>query len=101
MQLAIPPHEQQSERARWVTERVYAEVYGLSRQTLTNWRYRDRLAGRSTAAPGQPVYRTFGRAVRYLIEASDDAIAEAAAKLKKIDAARGKSLDAENNGAAA
>jgi hypothetical protein len=59
--------QQQTELGRWVSEQTYANVYGLSRQTLTNWRYRDKLAGRSEAAPGFPIYRRFGKAVRYLL----------------------------------
>ena len=50
---------------RWVSEKVYSELHSISRQTLTNWRYRDRLAGLSEAAPGYPRYKRFGRAVRY------------------------------------
>jgi hypothetical protein len=50
---------------RWVSEKVFAEIHGLSRQTLTNWRYRDRRAGRREAPPGYPQYRYFGSAVRY------------------------------------
>jgi hypothetical protein len=49
----------------WVTERVYSELHSISRQTLSNWRYRDKAAGRSGAALGFPVYRRFGRAIRY------------------------------------
>ena len=54
---------------KWVTERAYSEKFGLARATLTNWRYRDHLAGRSEAAPGYPQYRRFGRAVRYWLPA--------------------------------
>jgi hypothetical protein len=54
---------------RWVTEQVFSEIHSISRQTLANWRYRDRLAGRTEAAPGFPIYRRFGKAVRYLLEA--------------------------------
>ena len=50
---------------RWVTEQEYARVHELHRQTLCNWRYRDRRAGRDCAEPGYPRYRRFGRAVRY------------------------------------
>jgi hypothetical protein len=53
---------------QWVSEKVYASSKQLSAQTLTNWRYRDRLAGRSEAAPGYPIYRRFGRAVRYWMD---------------------------------
>lgn len=52
---------------RWVSEAVYADIYALSRQTLTNWRYEDRKAGRNGAREGFPVYRRFGRAVRYWV----------------------------------
>jgi hypothetical protein len=60
----------QKQLGRWVTERVYAEIYGLNYQTLCNWRYRDRKAGRNCAPPGFPQYRRFGRAVRYWLESS-------------------------------
>lgn len=50
---------------KWVTEKVYAEVHSLSKQVLANWRHRDLLAGRTEAGPGFPMYRRFGRAVRY------------------------------------
>ena len=53
---------------RWVSEKAYAESKGLAPQTLCNWRYRDRLAGRTEAAPGYPIYRRFGRAVRYWMD---------------------------------
>ena len=56
------------EKSRWVSEKAYATRHGLSRQTLCNWRYRDRLAGRTEAEVGFPVYRKFGQAVRYLLE---------------------------------
>jgi hypothetical protein len=54
-----------SSRGKWVTESVYSNICGLSRQTLTNWRARDRKAGRRTAEPGYPHYVYFGGAVRY------------------------------------
>lgn len=50
---------------KWVSAKVYATFFGLSQDTLGNWRWRDRRAGRSEAVPGFPVYRRFGRAVRY------------------------------------
>jgi len=56
---------------RWVTEARYSEIYSISRQTLANWRYRDRRAGRTEAVLGFPVYRRFGKAVRYLLEGSE------------------------------
>jgi hypothetical protein len=55
---------------RWVTEATFSEIHGISRQTLANWRYRDRQAGRVGAASGYPVYKRFGRAVRYLLPAA-------------------------------
>jgi len=50
---------------RWISERAFANLHGLSKQTLANWRYRDHKAGRAEAGPGYPQYRYFGRAVRY------------------------------------
>lgn len=50
---------------QWITGREYARIHGLSPQTLINWRYRDRKAGRCEAVPGYPRYKYFGRAVRY------------------------------------
>ena len=49
----------------WVTERVYSELHSISRQNLSIWRYRDKVASRSGAALGFPVYRRFGGAIRY------------------------------------
>jgi hypothetical protein len=62
---------------RWITAAAYAEIYSLTEQTLANWRYQDRQAGRHEARPGYPRYRYFGSAVRYEIEipASDGAAA--------------------------
>ena len=55
-------------KRRWLTEREYAEIHAIARQTLRNWRYQDRQAGRDGAAPGKPAYRRFGGAVRYPID---------------------------------
>jgi hypothetical protein len=52
---------------KWVTERIYAELHSISRQTLANWRYRDRRAGRCQATIGYPQYRYFGSTVRYWV----------------------------------
>lgn len=52
---------------QWVSARQLAELLGLHPQTLGNWRYHDRLAGRGHAAPGKPVYKRFGAAVRYAV----------------------------------
>jgi hypothetical protein len=54
----------------WVTEKEYARLHGLSRQTLTNWRYRDRRAGRREAPAGYPQYKYFGQPFRYRMEGS-------------------------------
>jgi len=71
MQVTTKHSTQTLVSGRWITERQYAELHSISRQTLSNWRFRDRRAGRSSASPGYPVYRRFGRAVRYyLIEDS-------------------------------
>ena len=53
----------------WIKEAEFASMHELSRQTLCNWRYRDRKAGRTQASPGYPQYRYFGRAVRYWLPA--------------------------------
>jgi hypothetical protein len=53
---------------RWVTEKAFSDLTAIPRQTLANWRSRDRAAGRAGAAPGYPEYRRFGRAIRYRIE---------------------------------
>lgn len=51
----------------WITEKDFARTYKLSPRTLTNWRYRDRKEGRTEAAPGYPIYKYFGRSVRYFL----------------------------------
>jgi hypothetical protein len=56
---------------QWVTEAEYAQKHRLARQTLTNWRFRDRRAGRKQAQPGYPIYRYFGGAVRYWLPADE------------------------------
>lgn len=57
--------DEHGQAGRWVTAAEYARLTGLSEQTLANWRYRDRKAGRTEAEPGKPRYRYFGKAVRY------------------------------------
>lgn len=52
---------------RWVTAAEYAAHIGVSVQTLANWRWQDRKAGRDGPGPGKPLYRRFGRSVRYLL----------------------------------
>jgi len=59
------PHET---TRQWVTERVYAHTYGLSEQTLRNWRHKDLKSGRMEAEPGKPQYRRFGRSIRYRLD---------------------------------
>ena len=58
---------------RWIRDAEFARIHGLSRQTLCNWRYQDRKAGRTQAHPGYPQYRYFGRAVRYWLSAEQPA----------------------------
>ena len=57
---------------RWITERQYAELHGLTKGTLSNWRHRDHMSGRIEAAPGFPRYRRWGRAVRYWLPLESD-----------------------------
>ena len=52
---------------QWVSARKYADIHDLRPQTLANWRYQDRKAGRNGAAPGYPQYRRFGGAIRYCL----------------------------------
>lgn len=54
-------------KIRWISGRELARLLRLHPQTLGNWRYQDRLAGRGHAAPGKPVYKRFGAAVRYAV----------------------------------
>jgi hypothetical protein len=56
-------------QGRYVTPKVYAAVHGVSVQSLANWRYQDKKAKRSSALPGKPEYRFFGRSVRYWLPA--------------------------------
>jgi hypothetical protein len=53
---------------RWVTDVQFSRLTGLSRQTLANWRLRDRDAGRIRR--GYPVWRLFGGCVRYWVDES-------------------------------
>lgn len=61
--------DEQGAAGRWVTAAVYARVAGISTNTLANWRYQDRKAGRNEAEPDKPRYRYFGSAVRYWLPA--------------------------------
>ena len=53
---------------RWITAAELARLTGLSEQTLANWRLADRRAGCPGGRPGYPRWRSFGRAVRYVIK---------------------------------
>ena len=59
---------------RWVTAKLYSEIYNLPVPTLSNWRFHDKKAGRTEAAPGFPKYFRFGRSVRYWVP-SDASVA--------------------------
>jgi len=63
VQNSTPPPATSS--GAWLTEAQYAAKYGISRQTLTNWRYVDRKNGRTSAPDGFPIYKKFGNCVRY------------------------------------
>lgn len=54
---------------RWVTATEFARIAGIQKQTLANWRWRDRRAGRKEAEPSKPRYRYFGTSVRYWLPA--------------------------------
>jgi len=49
----------------WLTPKQFARMFGLSEQTLANARSRERKTGRRT--PGAPIWRKFGRSVRYFV----------------------------------
>lgn len=70
MQLLEQQNNPQVKSGRWVTDREFSQKTSISRAVLSNWRWRDRLAGRTQAQPGYPVYKRFGRAVRYWLEAA-------------------------------
>lgn len=53
---------------KWVTEKTFAELTAINPQTLRNWRYLDRRAGRMQASDGFPEYKRFGKSVRYKID---------------------------------
>jgi hypothetical protein len=57
----------QGASGRWVTAMVYAKIFALSEGTLATWRFQDKNAqpAREAALPGYPVYRRFGRSIRY------------------------------------
>ncbi len=57
-------------RFRWVTAKELSRLTGLAPGTLANWRHLDQKSGSRSARPGFPVYRRFGRAVRYLVDES-------------------------------
>jgi hypothetical protein len=61
----------QEQGGRWVSGRIYAAVRGLAEQTLINWRYQDRVLGLTGARPGFPIYRRWGRVVRYFLPNED------------------------------
>lgn len=52
---------------QWVSSRQLAKLIGLHPQTLANWRSLDLKEGRGHAAPGRPLYKRFGSAVRYAV----------------------------------
>jgi|ERR1017187_609996 hypothetical protein len=81
-----PPRTTDQRRGQWVSERIFEKITGISRQTLTNWRYKDRKQKRATAPPGFPEYRLFGRTVRYWVGeelAGRTVIEEIAERLKE------------------
>jgi hypothetical protein len=49
----------------WVTPKRFAELFGLGVQSLANQRSRERRLGRRD--PNAPIWRRFGRSIRYFI----------------------------------
>ena|SRR5579872_3732112 len=84
-QAAVANRTTEQRRGQWVSERTFEEITGISRQTLTNWRYKDRKQGRTTAPPGFPEYRLFGRTVRYWVgeELAERTVIEEIAERRK------------------
>ena len=64
MNSATQQHNQQAV-GRWVTAKLYGEIFGFSENTLASWRYQDDQVGRKEARPGYPIYQRFGKSVRY------------------------------------
>jgi hypothetical protein len=56
---------QTSLHGAWVTPREYAQLFQLSEQGLANARSRERRTGRRD--PNAPIWRKFGKTVRYFI----------------------------------
>lgn len=59
--------ERETTRGYWAPDTVYAAHFSISRGTLANKRHFDLVAGRSGPLPGEPIYRRFGRIIRYWI----------------------------------
>lgn len=52
---------------RWITDREYSALTGISRQVLANWRMEDRRRG--FIAVHRPKWRLFSGAIRYWADA--------------------------------
>lgn len=52
---------------RWITDREYSALTGISRQVLANWRMEDRRRG--FIAANRPKWRHFSGTVRYWADA--------------------------------
>lgn len=52
-----------SAAGRWITDREYSALTGVSRQVLANWRLEDRQRG--FIAANRPKWRLFAAAIRY------------------------------------
>ncbi len=52
---------------RWITDREYSALTGISRQVLANWRMEDRRRG--FIAIDRPKWRHFSKSVRYWADA--------------------------------
>jgi hypothetical protein len=59
--------KQTSSHGAWVTPRQYAQLFQLSEQGLANARSRERRTGQRD--PNAPIWRKFGKAVRYFVPA--------------------------------
>jgi hypothetical protein len=62
----LTQHKHGDFAGRWVSDREYSRLTGISRQCLANWRWQDTKAG--GVRPGYPLWRKFGAdTVRYWV----------------------------------
>jgi hypothetical protein len=62
-------HNRPTRKGKWVTPEKYEEFSDVKVAVLCNWRSQDKKQGRKGPLPGsgKPVYRRFGKAIRYFL----------------------------------